>query len=110
MLKLSFSYGLKGITKKQFILAYCSPLKSECQALTITYEKIKKEIHHILAKQLFYKCIKPWPNGLASRRKFAKVELAYKLAKGGQTDSQVGSQVVKSRTFHAYDWLMRFYN
>ena len=45
--------------------------------------------------------LKPWPNGLASRasqRKFAKPELlAYGLAKGGQTDSQVGSY-------------MRFYN
>ena len=32
------------------------------------------------------------------------------LALGGQTDSQVGSQVAKSRKFHAYHWLMRFYN
>ena len=48
--------------------------------------------------------VKPWPNGLASQRKFAKPELAYGLAKGGQTDSQVGSQVAKSRTFHAYNW------
>ena len=57
--------------------------------------------------------IKPWPNGLASRRKptqVCKPELAYGLAKGGQTDSQVGSQVAKSRKFHAYHWLMRFYN
>ena len=37
--------------------------------------------------------IKPWSNGLASQRKFAKPELAYGLAKGGQTDSQVDSQV-----------------
>ena len=29
--------------------------------------------------------LKPWPNGLASRPKFAKPELAYGLAKGGQT-------------------------
>ena len=36
--------------------------------------------------------------------------LAYGLAKGGQTDSQVSSQVAKSRKFHAYNWLMRFYN
>ena len=46
----------------------------------------------------------------ASQRKFAKPELANGLAKGGQTDSQVGSQVAKSRKFHAYHWLMRFYN
>ena len=26
----------------------------------------------------------------------------------GQTDSQVGSQVAKSRNFHTYNWLMRF--
>ena len=37
--------------------------------------------------------LKPWPNGLASQRKFAKPELAYGLTKGWQTDSQVGSQV-----------------
>ena len=41
---------------------------------------------------------------------FAKPELANGLAKGGQTDSQVGSQVAKSRKFHTYHWLMRFYN
>ena len=29
---------------------------------------------------------------------------------GGQTDSQVGSQVAKNRKFYAYNWLMRFYN
>ena len=40
----------------------------------------------------------------------AKPELAYGLAKGDQTDSQVGSQVAKNRKFHAYHWLMRFYN
>ena len=51
-----------------------------------------------------------WPNGLASQRKFAKPELAHGLVKGGQTDSQVGPQVTKSRKFHAYHWLMRFYN
>ena len=45
-----------------------------------------------------------------SQRKFAKPELAYGLAKGGQTDSQIGSQITESRKFHAYDWLMRFYN
>ena len=41
----------------------------------------------------------------ASQRKFEKPELAYVLAMGGQTDSQVGSkftQVAKSRTFHVY--------
>ena len=58
--------------------------------------------------------LKPWPNRLASngtsRRKFSKPELVYGLAKGGQKDSQVGSQVAKSRKFHAYHWLMRFYN
>ena len=41
----------------------------------------------------------------ASQRKFEKPELAYGLAMGGQTDSQVGSkftQVAKSRKFHVY--------
>ena len=50
--------------------------------------------------------LKPWRNGLASRRKFAKPELAYGLAKDGQMDSQVG----KKRKFHALHWLMCFYN
>ena len=45
--------------------------------------------------------LKPWLNGLASQRKLANPELAYGLAKGGQTDSQDGSQVAKSRKFHA---------
>ena len=36
--------------------------------------------------------------------------LAYGLAKGGQTGLQVSSQAVKSRKFHAYHWLMHFYN
>ena len=49
---------------------------------------------------------KPWPNGLANRHKFAKPELAYGLAMGGQTDLQKGAQ---SRTFHTYNWLC-FYN
>ena len=58
---------------------------------------------------------KPWPNGLAIQvnaiqREFAKPELAYGPAKGGQTDSQVGSLVANSRKFHAYHCLMRFYN
>ena len=35
----------------------------------------------------------------ASQRKFEKPELAYGLAKGGQTDSQVGSQVAKAVNF-----------
>ena len=34
--------------------------------------------------EVIAKNVKPWPNGLASRRKFAKPELAYGLAKGGQ--------------------------
>ena len=43
--------------------------------------------------------IKPWQTDLkvdASQRKFAKPEVAYGLAMGGQTDSQVA----KSRKFH----------
>ena len=46
----------------------------------------------------------------ASQRKFAKPELANGLVKGGQMDSQISSQVEKSRQFHAYYWLMCFYN
>ena len=50
--------------------------------------------------------VKPWPNGLASQHKFTKPGLAYGHAKGGQKDSQVA----ESRKFHAYNWLVRFYN
>ena len=46
----------------------------------------------------------------ARQHKFAKVELAYGLVKGGQMDLQVGSQVAKSRKFNAYHWLMHFYS
>ena len=48
--------------------------------------------------------LNPWPNRLAGRRKFAKPELAYGRAMGGQTDSQVGSQIhasPKIRKLHA---------
>ena len=41
--------------------------------------------------------IKPWPNRPASSRKWMQVELALRLALGGQTDSQVSSQVLVSR-------------
>ena len=34
---------------------------------------------------------KPWPNGTASSRKWTQVQLAWRLALGGQTDSQVSS-------------------
>ena len=44
--------------------------------------------------ELKAKCKKPWPNGLTSRCKFAKSELAYGFGMGGQMNSQVGSQVV----------------
>ena len=37
--------------------------------------------------------VKPWPNGHASSRKWTQVELAQRLALGGQTDAQVSSQV-----------------
>ena len=47
-----------------------------------------------------------WPNGLASRRKFPKAELDRTRTEQRQTDSQVA----KSRKFHAYHWLIRFYN
>ena len=53
----------------------------------------------IIAVDMLEKILK----ALAKRtRKLAKPELAYGLAMGGQTDSQVGSQVAKSRKFHAY--------
>ena len=37
-------------------------------------------------------------------------KLAHGLVKGVQTDSQVGLQVAKNCKFHAYHWLMHFYN
>ena len=46
----------------------------------------------------------------ASQCKIAKPNLVYGLVKGGQTDSQVSSQVAKNCKFHAHNWLMRFYN
>ena len=41
--------------------------------------------------------LKPWSNGPASSRKWTQVELAWRLALGGQTDSQVSSQVHATR-------------
>ena len=46
--------------------------------------------------------IKPWPNGPASNRKWTQTELAYRLALGGQTNSQVSSQV---HAYPLYHWL-----
>ena len=66
--------------------------------------------HFTTAALRFLSLLKPWSNGLASRRKFPKPELAYGLVKGGQTDLQVGSQVAKTRKFHVYHWLVHFYN
>ena len=37
--------------------------------------------------------LKHWPNGPTSSRKWTQVELAKRLGLGGQTDSQVSSQV-----------------
>ena len=58
--------------------------------------------------------LKSWPNRLTSRRKSTKdckTRTCVQTCEGcGQMDSQVGSQVAKSRKFHAYNWLMRFYN
>ena len=41
-------------------------------------------------------CVKPWPNGPVSCRKWTQVELAKRLKLGGQTDPQVSSQVLAS--------------
>ena len=38
----------------------------------------------------------------ASQRKFVEPELAYELAMGGHTDSQVGSQVHASRIYSSF--------
>ena len=58
--------------------------------------------------------IKPWPNEAASSRKWTQVELAWRLVLGGQTDSQVFSQVHASRkkknvsrqTYPVFHWLI----
>ena len=71
---------------------------------------------HSASRIKFGIILKPWPNGLASRRKTKQVcklnqNLHTDLRRVAKlTDSQVGSQVTKSRKFHAYHWLMRFYN
>ena len=52
----------------------------------------------LIASQLYMRCRKRTRTSIsASRRKFAKLKVAYGLAMGGQTDSQVGSQVHGSR-------------
>ena len=47
--------------------------------------------------------LKPWPNELATRTCVLTCE-------GWPNGFASQPQVVKSRTFHAYHWLMRFYN
>ena len=85
-----------------------------CQIHKTKYTSVsysaKLLLHEVQFRYLY--SIKHWPNGLASQRKFAKPELAYGLAKGGQTDSQVGLQVAKSRKFHAYhsEMALDFFN
>ena len=56
-------------------------------------------------KRQMYKCYdprpwKPWPNGLASSRKYLQVELAYRLVLGGQTSLQISSQVNETSKHH----------
>ena len=70
----------------------------------------RKVLKHVSKSCNFVLVIKSWPKVDASQRKFAKPQLAYGLVKGGQTDSQVGSQVARSSKFHVYRWLMCFYN
>ena len=63
----------------------------------------------ILQKKQVLQVLSPGQTDLqvgTSQRKFSKPELVYGLAKGGQKDSQVGSQVAKSHKFHAYHRLM----
>ena len=45
----------------------------------------------------FLLSVKSWSNGPVSSRKWTQVELAQRLAFGGQTDPQVSSQVHASR-------------
>ena len=61
---------------------------------------------------MFFRLFLVWPNGLASGRKWPQVELAWRLALGRQTDSQVSSQVHASRkkniwrqTYPVFHWL-----
>ena len=70
-------------------------------------------IAHLGFRKVLVYTLKPWPNGLASRRKqrkFANSELAYGIAKGGQTDSQVGSQVASLKKPLISRISLRFYN
>ena len=83
----------------------CSYSHNSCILVVLTYIiKITT-----LQKKQVLQVLSPGQTDLqvgTSQRKFSKPELVYGLAKGGQKDSQVGSQVAKSHKFHAYHRLM----
>ena len=95
-------------------LKYCKIYLAINQSINQSIDRsINQSINHRTSCKVMKSILSPGQTNSqvdASQRKFAKPELAYGLAMGGQTDSQVGSQVAKSRKFHAYHWLMRFYN
>ena len=55
--------------------------------------------------------LKPWPNGLASRRKSTQVwkTRTYVRTCEGWTNG-FANRLASRKTFHAYNWLLRFYN
>ena len=48
---------------------------------------------YLLLTEFEVRTVKPWSNGPPSSRKWTQVELAKRFALGGQTDSQVSTQV-----------------
>ena len=48
---------------------------------------------YLLLTEFEVRTVKPWSNGPSSSRKWTQVELAKRFALGGQTDSQVSTQV-----------------
>ena len=50
--------------------------------------------------------VKPWLNKVASSRKWTQVELAWRLALGGQTDSQVAKKNISRQTYPVFHWLI----
>ena len=48
---------------------------------------------YLLLTEFEVRTVKPWSNGPPSSRKWTQVELAKRFGLGGQTDSQVSTQV-----------------
>ena len=64
---------------------------------------VDNSFSRLTTRMIVHDSFKPWPNEVVSSRKRMQVELAWRLALGGQTDSQVFAQVhlsgKKNKTF-----------